>query len=582
MAYNPLKPANDDFLASFPPEMREQLRAMINDQIVDALKLVGLSPGNASGNIPISNGTVNVNLNADKLDGQDATAFAASGHGHAAATTSTNGFMSNTDKNKLDNIAVNAEVNQNAFSNIVVGGTTIQADSKTDALELAAGSKITLTPDAANDRVTIAFSGVADSDVSAPVNGVLTAGTVRSQLGLLDTTQRTAKATPVDADLIGLNDSAASNALKKLTWANIKATLKTYFDSLYAGLGGATFTGPVTVPSSLLVLKEGSEGGQILLEKGTSSTLSGNVVIDQQANNVRFFEQGGTNRGAYFPLNLQPAGPVAEILTNSRLLEIDGAGSALDADLLDGKHATEFVAAFGSLISANFNDMTPLTSHQYLMNSGQANAPSPDYGWLEVFNSPSATFLVQRFTALQSNTTWQRFRNNVGVWSPWIKSWNDYTAPVGIIRNVQQTIKTDTFTGTSTDWADIAGLSVTITPSSVSSKVCLNANVSIGAAGTYQTWFRWIRGSSVIGVGNAAGARNQISFATTGQGDGDGIISQSSAVLDSPATTGSVVYKLQYKYRGPTALCINRSMNDSDSAIYGGRAISTITAMEVL
>lgn len=42
-----------------------------------------------------------------------------------------------------------------------------------------------------------------------------------------------AKATPVDADMVGLMDSAASNILKKLSWANIKATLKTYFDSLY-------------------------------------------------------------------------------------------------------------------------------------------------------------------------------------------------------------------------------------------------------------------------------------------------------------------------------------------------------------
>ena len=43
----------------------------------------------------------------------------------------------------------------------------------------------------------------------------------------------TAKTTPVDADTVPVIDSAASNVLKKVTWANVKATLKTYFDTLY-------------------------------------------------------------------------------------------------------------------------------------------------------------------------------------------------------------------------------------------------------------------------------------------------------------------------------------------------------------
>jgi len=46
--------------------------------------------------------------------------------------------------------------NQNAFSNVKVGSTTIAADTTTDTLELVAGSNVTLTPDATNDKVTIA------------------------------------------------------------------------------------------------------------------------------------------------------------------------------------------------------------------------------------------------------------------------------------------------------------------------------------------------------------------------------------------------------------------------------------------
>jgi hypothetical protein len=47
-----------------------------------------------------------------------------------------------------------------------------------------------------------------------------------------------AKTTPHNDDVVGLVDSEASSVLKKLSWTNIKATLKTYFDTLYAAALG--------------------------------------------------------------------------------------------------------------------------------------------------------------------------------------------------------------------------------------------------------------------------------------------------------------------------------------------------------
>lgn len=49
----------------------------------DTNLLEGLASGNSSGEIPINNGTVNTNLNADTVDGSHASAFATSGHTHA-------------------------------------------------------------------------------------------------------------------------------------------------------------------------------------------------------------------------------------------------------------------------------------------------------------------------------------------------------------------------------------------------------------------------------------------------------------------------------------------------------------------
>ena len=43
------------------------------------------------------------------------------------------------------------------------------------------------------------------------------------------------KATPIDGDILPILDSAISFSLKNLTWANLKVTLKTYFDTLYIG-----------------------------------------------------------------------------------------------------------------------------------------------------------------------------------------------------------------------------------------------------------------------------------------------------------------------------------------------------------
>lgn len=60
------------------------------------------------------------------------------------------------------------------------------------------------------------------------------------------------KTTPVDADLLPLVDSAAGYTLKNLTWANLKATLKTYFDSVVTTLTNKTIAlGSNTISGTL-------------------------------------------------------------------------------------------------------------------------------------------------------------------------------------------------------------------------------------------------------------------------------------------------------------------------------------------
>lgn len=160
MAYNKDFPADDSYLAEFPSNEREQIRAIVEDKIVNAGKVNGLTTSNGSGQVPVSNGTVNTNLNADLLDGHHAEYFSPSGHRHNNASTSSDGFMSAADKTKLNGVATGAEVNQNAFGNVAVGSTTLQADNKQDTLYINAGNNISIAADAANNKLTIALSGI--------------------------------------------------------------------------------------------------------------------------------------------------------------------------------------------------------------------------------------------------------------------------------------------------------------------------------------------------------------------------------------------------------------------------------------
>lgn len=118
-----------------------------------------------------------------------------------------------------------AEVNQNAFSNVKVNSTTIAADSKTDTLNLVAGSNVTITPDADTDTITISSTNT-DTKVTNTLNTTAKAyvtgttsnstntGTQVFDTGVyLDTTAGMLTATTFKGALSG-NASTATTATK--------------------------------------------------------------------------------------------------------------------------------------------------------------------------------------------------------------------------------------------------------------------------------------------------------------------------------------------------------------------------------
>lgn len=160
-------------------------------------------------------------------------------------------------------------------------------------------------------------------------------------------------------------------------------------------------------------------------------------------------------------------------------------------------------------------------------------------------------------------------------------------AGAGKILQVVQTAKTDTtsFVSTTTNtFVDISGMSVSITPTSASSKVLVFYMANLSQTGGATIHLRLIRGSTSIFQGDAAGNRfgsTQIWRPAGSQYNWD-IGPLTGLYLDSPATTSSTTYKLQATlgstYTG--TLYLNRSWDDSN-ADYSGRTASSIIVMEV-
>lgn len=115
-----------------------------------------------------------------------------------------------------------------------------------------------------------------------------------------------AKTTPVDADEFVAADSAASFILKKLTWANIIATLKTHLDTLYVALtgdqtvaGNKTFTGIPTVG-------DGTGGQQLRIDGAAGATRDvafRSAGVGRWLFRVNATAESGANAGSNFEIS---------------------------------------------------------------------------------------------------------------------------------------------------------------------------------------------------------------------------------------------------------------------------------------
>ena len=154
---------------------------------------------------------------------------------------------------------------------------------------------------------------------------------------------------------------------------------------------------------------------------------------------------------------------------------------------------------------------------------------------------------------------------------------------VGKVLQVVSTTKTDTFSTSTTGFTDITGLSVSITPTSSSSKILVMWNIDFGnASPLYGVVFRMVRDATPISIGDQVGVnRNRSTSAmfTVYSNTNNTTQNRSGTYLDSPSTTSSITYKAQGSITASTYY-VNRTGEYNDGN-YEGTGTSTITVMEI-
>jgi len=170
------------------------------------------------------------------------------------------------------------------------------------------------------------------------------------------------------------------------------------------------------------------------------------------------------------------------------------------------------------------------------------------------------------------------------VWGPVSPAITRSDLPAGSVLQVVSTAKTDVYSagvsGAGVFTGDVTGLTVTVTPTSSTSKVLVTVYVDASQSVDALTMVKLMRdGADTDFIGDADGARVR---ASSGRIFSINSLTHkhSFTYLDSPATTSAVTYSIRIATNAATTIFVNRSGNDPNNSSTS-RSASSITVMEV-
>lgn len=313
---------------------------------------------------------------------------------------STNDY-STEEKNKLAGIASGAEVNQNAFGNVVVGSTTIAADSKTDTLTFVAGTNITLTPDAANDKITIAAKDTTYSTATISSSGLMSADDKTKLDNAVDKLNGIANGAQVNQNAFSnitdgtttiaadsttdtLTLAAGSNISLSLDATNDKVTISatnTTYDAAGSSLGLVKSGGDVTISNGVITVKDDSHNHTNYAQSSTVTSISNKVdTLENNVTAIKKIVDISVDNPADETINtiseiigyIEDNEDAISIITNKQDKITGAATSITDSDLTASRvlvsDSNGKVAASSNITTTELNQLNGINTGQTIQN----------------------------------------------------------------------------------------------------------------------------------------------------------------------------------------------------------------------
>jgi hypothetical protein len=148
---------------------------------------------------------------------------------------------------------------------------------------------------------------------------------------------------------------------------------------------------------------------------------------------------------------------------------------------------------------------------------------------------------------------------------------------------LQVVSNTNTATQSTASTSFVDAVSVSITPSATSSKILVMAYISGSSDGSVtQIPFRLGRAGTGIFVGDASGSRTQATGILFNPSNANYSSQAHASFLDSPSTTSSTAYTMQYKNDGGAGtVYLGRTFNDTNASFTVRTPSAGIIAMEI-